>query len=102
MVRVIYRAKKFGWRHAHAGRALGMHGGVITPMMPGWPDLVLLKPGHLPIFAELKRELGKLSPEQESVLTLLDHSFQRTFVWKPSDLRLGKVEAILREGPHVR
>ena len=53
--RVMYRAKKYGYKVAHAGRGFvgdDEEGGgqFITPMSPGWPDLTCAKAGHKLIF----------------------------------------------------
>lgn len=52
----------------------------------GFVDLMLFKPGHSPIMAELKSEKGKLSPEQVAWGELLKMSLGiRYFLWRPSD-----------------
>lgn len=94
--RIIYRARKYGWITAHAGRArVGPRGQVRTPMLPGWPDLVLMRPPTMMMW-ELKTELGKLRPEQVEVLKLLAACGVNVAVIRPSDLRLGTVEKLLR------
>lgn len=99
--RVIYRARRSGWRavHFHAA-SVGSDGEevFITPVSgdaKGFPDLILVKPGRQPIFAELKRELGKLSPEQWAWLDLLIAAGQNAVIWRPSMLRL--IEGVLRD-----
>lgn len=101
--RVVDRAKRRGWRVAHAGR--GWIGGSeaeggqwVTPMAPGWPDLTLAKAGHRLIFMELKRETGELSPEQVDWLALLNRCGTAAIIVRPSDLREGRVNAILDYG----
>ena len=101
--RVLYRARKHGWRVAHAGR--GWVGGdedspgvVVTPMAKGWPDLTCAKEGHKLVFIELKREQGEVEPEQWQWLWLLNACGARAVVVRPSDLRTGIVERIFREG----
>lgn len=49
----------------------------------GFPYLVLVRGGEI-IFAELKSENGKLSPEQETWRFALD-SVSLCVVWRPSD-----------------
>lgn len=89
--RVVYRARKYGWMVAHFGRARSGAGGVWrTPGPRGYPDLTLARAGAT-LFVELKRELGKVDPEQEAWLAALGG-----VVWRPSDLRLGRVEDALR------
>lgn len=51
----------------------------------GWPDLVLLRP-PVAIFAELKRQDGKLSPQQAHMLEQLAECGLTTRVWRPTDL----------------
>lgn len=60
----------------------------------GWPDLVLIKPPRI-IFAELKRETGKVTAEQAHVLELLEACGLTVAVWRPS--QLDDVLAILQE-----
>ena len=101
--RVLYRAKKYGWRGAHAGRAWipGDPPTVITPMAPGWPDWTFAKAGHRLIFCELKREKGEVSDEQWEWLVLLNETGNRAVVIRPSDLRMGRVEAIFKFGAPI-
>lgn len=101
--RVIDRAKRRGWKVAHAGK--GFVGGTeegggqfITPMSPGWPDLTLAKAGHRLIFMELKKEKGVVSDEQVDWLQLLNDCGARAIIVRPSDLRSGRVTAILNTG----
>lgn len=101
--RVVGRAKRRNWRVAHAGRAWvggkgGENGQFITPMSPGWPDLTLAKEGHRLIFIELKREEGTVEDEQWAWLRLLNSTGNHAVIIKPSDLREGRVTAILNEG----
>lgn len=51
----------------------------------GWPDLVLCRPPEL-IFAELKSETGKVSPEQQQWVDDLNACGQEAVIWRPSDL----------------
>jgi hypothetical protein len=56
---------------------------------PGFPDLVLGRPpnhdcrGRL-VFAELKTDSGKLTPEQERWLWLLEKCGAECYLWTPS------------------
>ena len=104
--RVVGRAKRRGWKVAHAGR--GWVGGGeegagqwITPMAPGWPDLTLAKEGHALIFLELKRELGEVDDDQWYWLRLLNKTGNKAVIIRPSDLREGRVTAILNEGAPI-
>lgn len=61
---------------------------------PGFPDWVLVRPPRL-IFAELKRERGKVTAAQQSWLDVLAQlPGVEVFVWRPSDLtRIAEVLA---------
>jgi len=101
--RIVGRAKRRGWKVAHAGRAwVGDAskgtGQFITPMSPGWPDLTLAKEGHKLIFIECKREEGAVDDEQWFWLRLLNSTGNYAVICRPSDLREGRVTAILNEG----
>lgn len=66
-----------GWRTAVAGDGAG------------FPDLVLIKVGSgsgRTIFAELKKEKEKPSPEQQMWLDLLYDAGNEVFLWFPSDI----------------
>jgi len=104
--RVVGRAKRRGWAVAHPGK--GWVGGqkegegqFVTPMAPGWPDLTLAKAGNRLLFVELKREQGDVSDDQWFWLRLLNLCGARAIIVKPSDLREGRVNAILDEGSPI-
>jgi len=100
---VVGRAKRRGWTVAHAGKGwvgdqeTGI-GQFVTPMAKGWPDLTLVKPGHHIVFMELKRELGTVEPEQVGWINLLNRTGNYAIVVRPSDVREGRVNAILKDG----
>lgn len=101
--RVVGRAKRRGWKVAHAGKgwvgdAEKGTGTFVTPMSPGWPDLTLAKEGHALIFMELKREQGEVDEEQWFWLRLLNKTGNYAVIIRPSDLREGRVTTILNEG----
>jgi len=96
--RVIGRAKRRKWVVAHAGKGwVGNEGAIVTPMSPGWPDLMLFKPGmpHPVIAMEFKREQGVVSEDQWKWLQLMNACAIPAVVIRPSDLREGRVTAIL-------
>lgn len=113
-------AQLLGWYWLHVSHSPQVKGGVVTryttpttgPLGKGWFDLVLTREKRL-IFAELKSETGKVSPEQARVhevfrpLVVNRYSFSpglgfnvlalpqiEMFVWKPSDIE--EIERILR------
>lgn len=59
----------------------------------GLPDLLLARDTRI-IFAELKREKGKLRPEQVEWLSALDVTPAEVYCWRPSDW--DRVERVLR------
>ncbi len=78
---VIWIAKKNKWivYHTYDSRR----------STPGFPDLVIVKPGLTVIFAELKRETGKLRPEQVVwIKNLKMADGVDVYVWRPSDWEL--------------
>lgn len=50
----------------------------------GFPDIVLCRPPRL-LFAELKTDTGRLTPDQERWIELLRACRQEVYVWRPSD-----------------
>lgn len=97
--RVIYHAKRRGWVVAHVGRGyVGGEGGqFVTQMTPGWPDLMLFNPNRpvRVIAMELKREQGVIASNQYDWLRLFNECGIPAVVIRPSDLREGRVDAIL-------
>lgn len=91
---VIDLAKVYGWK-VHAERyARTKDGRWMTPIQgdAGFPDIVLVRcrDGQRQIiFAELKSETGKVSPEQQEWLDLLGG-----FLWRPSDYE--RIKEIIR------
>jgi hypothetical protein len=99
--RVIYHAKRRGWTVAHVGRGyVGGDGGqFVTQMTPGWPDLVLFKPGapHPILAMELKRQQGVVADNQLEWLRLFNACGVPGVLIRPKDLRLGVLDAILSQ-----
>lgn len=62
----------------------------------GWVDWVILGPAGA-IFAELKSEYGRPSPEQVKVGYMLRRAGLRYVLWRPSDFYAGKIEQALRD-----
>ncbi len=61
---------------------------------PGFPDLVLWR-DHRLIFAELKAQKGKLTPEQETTLDGLMLTGCEVYVWRPEAWFDGEIDAVL-------
>lgn len=98
---VINCAKAEGWLVIHFRPGRTAHGWS-TPIQghKGFPDLVLARgttdADARIIFAELKREKGKLEPEQgkwRDVLKLMPGV--EVFTWRPSDWVSGRIQEVL-------
>ncbi len=77
---VIQLATLLGWAcwHCHDSRRSAA----------GFPDLVFVKAGRAVIYAELKTETGKVRPEQQLWIDLLEKAEGcRVYLWRPSDLQ---------------
>lgn len=71
--------KLFGWKMYFTWRSIH------SPA--GFPDLVLANPEQKRVvYAELKREKGKVTPEQEEWLNTLEACGQEVWLWRPSDI----------------
>lgn len=101
--RVLYRARKYGWRIMHippggAGsnaQGTGVQWRSSGGSGKGFPDLTMVRTGRL-VFIELKRELGKLGDEQVAWIDDLIAAGQEVHVWRPSHLRLKEIDRLLR------
>lgn len=73
---VIDLAHYLGWMsyHTHDSRH----------SEPGFPDLCMIKDGRI-VFAELKTETGKATPQQEHWLKELSKCNTEVYLWRPSD-----------------
>jgi len=93
---VIDLAHLHGWTVAHFRAARVRRGGrdiYETPVGAdgkGFPDLVLAKKGRMTIFAELKSDKGRVTPEQQRWIDLLGGE-----VWRPGDWEY--LEKVLEE-----
>lgn len=85
---VIDLVKIYGghWYHAYDSRKSA----------PGWPDLVILFPGQV-LVRELKSAKGKVTRAQRDWLDGLARAGVDAGVWRPVDLREGRIPAELRE-----
>jgi hypothetical protein len=94
--RVVRRAKRLGWDVKHVGKGLTGADGVWISTAKGFPDLFMLHEGMRRALAvELKREQGEFEPGQLEYLQLLNLCGIPAVVIRPSDLREGRVDAIL-------
>ena len=80
-------AKLEGWAHYHTHDS--------RKSEPGFPDSILCR-GERLLAVELKRENGKLTPEQENWLEKLRETGAETYVWRPSDWRYGRIAEVLQ------
>lgn len=102
---ILDLAGRLGWKSAHfhdSRREVTRPGGkklvIGDKAAAGFPDLVLVRT-HRMILAELKTELGKLSPAQSEWGELLAYFAEMTdgveyFVWRPAHWSL--IERVLR------
>jgi hypothetical protein len=72
---VIDLCKLLGWKHYFTWTSIH------SPK--GFPDLVLVR--ERVIFAELKTEKGKVTPNQQEWLDALKQANQEVYLWRPSD-----------------
>lgn len=72
-------AQEQGWLVYHTWRS--------EHSEPGFPDVVLAKPGRL-LFVELKSAQGKVTVEQQQWLEVLKRSVPgiEIYLWRPADL----------------
>lgn len=95
MTQVTELAEMLGWTWAHfrpAQTTKGWRTPVSGPMGKGFPDLIMARGDRL-IFAELKAQDGRLTPEQRAALDVLRPACE-VHVWRPTDLPL--VAEVLR------
>lgn len=87
--KILELAKTFGWKVAHFRAAQNARGIWMTPVGAdgaGWPDLILVHPMRNIIVArELKKQKGRVDPDQErwgAWLTAVGVDWK---IWRPSD-----------------
>lgn len=97
---VVRYARLMGWRvwHDNATNAPKLCRSCKQPLkLPrneaGLVDLILLRRPRV-VWAELKSERGKVSPEQASFIAELRAAHQEVYLWRPSDWQ--EVERVLR------
>jgi hypothetical protein len=82
-----------GWRYYHPPDNRPVNG-QIQKIVSGFPDLCLIKNNRM-VFAELKREMGIVSAEQEEWIDAIKKCGIEVYVWRPSNLH--ELVAILSE-----
>lgn len=106
LVAVLGMAKVYGWRSAHFRPAQTQRGRWITAVQgdgKGFPDVCAIHgKARRAVFAELKAQRGHLSPEQSAWLETLKAVDVEVYLWRPSDLLDGTIEAVLRVSPEHR
>lgn len=94
--RFLYRVRKYKWDHAHAAKVETPQGWR-TAMAEGWPDHFLMRERDARVLVvELKREDEEPDEAQLRWLRLFNLCGIPAVVVRPSDLREGRVDAILR------
>jgi hypothetical protein len=88
---VVALAKARGWT-VYAPPPNRPANGHIINTRAGYPDLTMVRDGRI-LWAELKKETGKLTAEQVAWLDLLLLAGAEVAVWRPSDLET--VQAVL-------
>lgn len=76
LAQVVGLAMLRGWRHYHTHRSEGS--------AAGFPDLVLVRRPRV-VWAELKRDSGRLTRAQQDWLSDLAACGQEWYVWRPAD-----------------
>ncbi len=98
MDKVTHIAIMCGWLVDHTPPMRYPNGAVRTGGLRGKPDLCLIHPGGRGIiWAELKTEKGKLSPEQVKVIGALRANGAEVYVWRENQIdliaeRLGRAQ----------
>lgn len=94
-IQVTEYAEWMGCRvlHNYPTKGKGGHHTTSTTIV-GWPDLQIMRPPDLLVWAELKVGRNKPSPAQLEVLDFLRGFGPRVFVWYPEDWPL--IEKVLR------
>lgn len=93
---VIALARVLGWRVAHFRTALTGRGWktAVAGDGAGFPDLLLVGHGRI-IAAELKSDIGKVTPEQWKWLCAFGQNGVGAHVWRPDDWRDGTIALVL-------
>lgn len=95
---VLGMAQVMGIKTAHFRPAQSKTGRWLTAVQgdgKGYPDVTFCGPGGV-MFRELKSAKGTPSPEQKVWLAALTAAGADAGVWKPTDLRSGRIEAEMK------
>ena len=104
---IVDLAHLLGWRVAHF-RAAKTSKGWRTPVQgdaSGFVDLVLVRPAKGPsilpvggrvIFAELKGDRGRISPDQQAWADAIKAAGGEHHFWWPTAWTTGRIEGVLR------
>lgn len=99
--RVVGRAQRRGWTVKHVGKGIAAFTAAGEPIFvstaKNFPDLFMLNAEQPPyrLAIELKKELADYEPGQLEYLQLLNACGIPAVTVRPSDLREGRVNAIL-------
>jgi hypothetical protein len=85
---VIEIAQRYGWFVHHDLPAMNKRGKWATHIQgdSGFPDLVLVNPKGVLVFAELKTDIGVVRKTQNAWLDRLEQSGAIVQVWRPNQL----------------
>ena len=94
---VIELAWVMGWRVAHFRPALTSRGWrtAVEADGRGFPDLVMVRRQRV-IFAELKSDTGRLTPDQAAWVAALIDGGHECYQWRPRHWSSGAIEQTLR------
>jgi hypothetical protein len=92
-IRVQQIALQAGWHYYHAPDNKPDKYGRVQNIVAGFPDLILVHDDGRIIFAELKKEGGRLSEWQKIWIERLKKTGNPVYVWYPHNLE--EIEQIL-------
>lgn len=82
---VVELARVCRWRTMHVRRTVGRgRTWTTSTSVTGWPDLAIWRPGQF-LLVELKSDTGKVTPDQQRVLSSLCAAGVDVRVWRPKD-----------------
>lgn len=84
----------YGWLWYHAPDNRPGANGRVQAIKAGFPDLVAVRGARI-LYIELKKEIGKTTPEQDVWHWKLREAGAEVYVWRPSDST--RVAEVLRQ-----